>query len=81
MESWHSRNMSRGQQPKLRRSLGAEGGIRQTGGGGGSIVGNRKLLANVAMSVLLYGTKIWADAINAREYQRTEMVLVQWKAA
>ncbi len=40
--------------------------------------GKRKLLANVAMSVLLYGAPIWADA---RQYRRTEMVLVQRKAA
>ncbi len=33
------------------------------------------------MSVLLYGAPIWADNINVREYWRTEMVLVQWKAA
>ncbi len=43
--------------------------------------GKRKLLANVAMLVLLYGAPIWADAINTRQYQRTEMVLVQRKAA
>ncbi len=42
--------------------------------------GKHKLLANVAMSVLLYGTPIWADAISAKEYRRTEMVLVLWKA-
>ncbi len=41
----------------------------------------RKLLANVFMPVLLYGAKIWADTINARQYRRTEMVLVQRKAA
>ncbi len=40
-----------------------------------------KLLVNVAMSVLLYGAPIWADAINARQYRRTEMVSVQQKAA
>ncbi len=43
--------------------------------------GEHKLLANVAMLVPLYGAPVWADAINAREYRRTEMVLVQWKAA
>ncbi len=43
--------------------------------------GKRKLLANVAMLVLLYRAPIWADAINARQYRRMEMVLVQWKAA
>ncbi len=48
---------------------------------GGPSKGKRKLLANVAMSVLLYGAPIWADAINARQYRRTEMVLVQRKAA
>ncbi len=41
----------------------------------------RKLLVNVAISVLLYGSPIWADTINTREYWRTEIVLVQWKAA
>ncbi len=40
--------------------------------------GKCKLLANTAMLVLLYGAPIWADAINAREYQ---MVLVQQKTA
>ncbi len=35
-----------------------------------------KFLANVAMSGILYGALIWADAINAREYRRTEMVSV-----
>ncbi len=39
------------------------------------------LLANVVMSVFLYEAPIWAEAINAREYQRTKMVLVQQKAA
>ncbi len=38
------------------------------------------LLANVAMSVLLYGAPIWADAINARQYRRMEMASVQQKA-
>ncbi len=33
------------------------------------------------MSVLLYGALIWADAINAKEYHRTEKVSVQRKAA
>ncbi len=33
------------------------------------------------MSVPLYGAPIWADAINAREYRRTEMVSVKWKTA
>ncbi len=33
------------------------------------------------MSVLLYGAPIWADAINAKQYQRTKMVSVQRKAA
>ncbi len=42
--------------------------------------GKRKLLANIAMSVLLYGAPIWAHAINARQYRRTEMVSVQRKA-
>ncbi len=37
-------------------------------------MGKRKLLANVAVSVLLYGAPIWADAINARQYWRTEKV-------
>ncbi len=40
--------------------------------------GKCKLL-NVVMLVLLYGAPIWDDAINAREYRRTEMVSVQWK--
>ncbi len=35
---------------------------------------------NVAMSVLLYGDSIWADAINAREYRRMKIVSVQQKA-
>ncbi len=39
-----------------------------------------KLLANIAMSVLLYGASIWADAISAREHQKREMVSVQRKA-
>ncbi len=43
--------------------------------------GKHKLLANVTMSVLLYGAPIWADTINAREYKRTEFVSLQWKAA
>ncbi len=47
---------------------------------GGLSEGKRQLLANVAMSVFLYGALIWDDAINARQYRRTEMVLVQWKA-
>ncbi len=47
----------------------------------GASEGKRKLLANIAMSVILYGAQIWADAINTREYQRTEMISVQWKAA
>ncbi len=38
-------------------------------------------LTNIAMSVFLYGDPIWADTNNAREYQRTEMVSVQWKTA
>ncbi len=42
--------------------------------------GKHKLLANVAMLFLLYGVPIWVDIINAREYRRTEMILVQWKA-
>ncbi len=42
--------------------------------------GKRKLLANIATSVLLYGAPIWADVINARQYRRTEMVSVQQKA-
>ncbi len=41
--------------------------------------GKRKLLENVAISVLLYGTPIWADTINARQYRRTEKVSVQRK--
>ncbi len=41
--------------------------------------GKHKLLENGAMLVLQRGTPIWADAINVREYRRTEMVLVQWK--
>ncbi len=49
--------------------------------GGGPSEGKHKLLANVAMSVLLYGAPIWADTINAREYRRSEMVSVQQKAA
>ncbi len=48
---------------------------------GGPSEGKRKLLANVAISVLLYEAPIWTDAINARQYRRTEMVSVQWKAA
>ncbi len=43
--------------------------------------GECKLLVNVTMLVLLCGALIRADAINAREYRRTEMVLVQQKAA
>ncbi len=39
---------------------------------GGLSEGKCKLLLNVAMLVLLYGALIWADAINAREYRRTE---------
>ncbi len=38
-------------------------------------------MANIAMSVLLYGAPIWADAINVKEYERAEMVLVLRKAA
>ncbi len=38
-----------------------------------------KLLAKVAMLVFLYGAPIWADAINAGEHRRTEIILVQWK--
>ncbi len=48
---------------------------------GGLSEGKRKLLANIGMSILLYGAPIWADAINAREYWKTDMVLVQPKAA
>ncbi len=47
---------------------------------GGSSKGKHKLLVNVAMSVLLYGAPIWADAINAEE-NGTQVVLVQQKAA
>ncbi len=47
---------------------------------GGPSEGKCKLLANIAMSVLLYGASIWADTIDAREYRRTEMVSVQLKA-
>ncbi len=43
--------------------------------------GKCKLLANIAKLVHLYGAPIWADATNTREYRRTKMVLVQWKAA
>ncbi len=46
---------------------------------GGPCEGKRKLLANIALLVLLYGAPIWADSINARQYRRTEMVLVQQK--
>ncbi len=42
--------------------------------------GKCKRLANVAMLVLLYEAPIWADAINAKKYWRTEMVSVQRKA-
>ncbi len=42
--------------------------------------GKRKLLADIAMLVLLYRAPIWADVINARQYRRTEMVSVQRKA-
>ncbi len=34
----------------------------------------------VAMSVLLYRAPIWADTIDIKEYQRTEIVLAQWTA-
>ncbi len=40
-----------------------------------------KIVSNVTMLVLLYGAPIWADVINARQYRRMEMVLVQEKAA
>ncbi len=39
--------------------------------------GRRKLLVNVAMSGLLHRAPNWADAINAKKYQRTEVVLEQ----
>ncbi len=42
--------------------------------------GKRKFLVNVAMPALLYRAPIWGDAINVREYRRTEMVSGQWKA-
>ncbi len=48
---------------------------------GGPSESKYKLLANVAMLVLLYEVPIWADTINAKECRRTEVVLVQWKAA
>ncbi len=48
---------------------------------GGLSNGECKLFTNVAMLVLLYGAPIWADAVNAREYWRTEMVFVQRKVA
>ncbi len=48
---------------------------------GGLNEGKRKLLANIAMSVLVYEALIWTDAINTRKYPRMEMVSVQWKAA
>ncbi len=41
----------------------------------------RKLLANVTISVLLYGAPIWSDTINAKQPWRTEMVSAQYKAA
>ncbi len=43
--------------------------------------GKCKLLANVVLLVLLYGAPIWSDTINAIEYRRTVMVLVQRKAS
>ncbi len=48
---------------------------------GGPSESKGKLLANVVVSVLLYGTHIWADTINTREYQSTKIFLVQQKAA
>ncbi len=48
---------------------------------GGPSEGKRKLLADVAMSVLLYGAPIWDNTINVRECQRMEIVSVQRKAA
>ncbi len=48
---------------------------------GGLSEGKWKLLANVAMLVLLYEAPIVANAINTRQYQRTEMVSVQQEAA
>ncbi len=40
-----------------------------------------KQVVNIAMLILLYRASILANAINTKEYQRTEMVLVQWKTA
>ncbi len=41
--------------------------------------GMHKLLANIAMSILLYEAWIWTDVISAKQCQKTEMVLVQLK--
>ncbi len=44
-------------------------------------MGKCKLLANIAILVFLYGSPIWADPINPKKYQRTEIILIQQKAA
>ncbi len=46
----------------------------------GASEGKFKLLTNVTMLVLLYGAPIWADTINTKKYQKTEMIFVQRKA-